>query len=223
VARLRLHTGGKFRSWLGRRFGGDAELGDRVWRRILHGLGVLVLLYYILPARFFILLTTEEVLLVALLTILALEALRLFAGLEMPTIREYERRRMASYAFYAIALSVTVLVFPPVIGVVVVLGVAFVDPLIGELRRRPGLAWSHWLVPIVVYIGLATAALVLAFAWDPVAAFEIGVLLAVVAVAVERPRIQFLDDDIAMTLVPAVLFALILYVVPGLPGHPWGP
>ncbi len=211
---LRLHWGGRFRTWLGRRFGGDAELGDRVWRRILHGLGAGALLYYVLPPRFFLVLSTQEVLLLAFAAIIVLEVLRLFAGLEMPTIRSYEEGRIASYTFYALALDVAILLFPFPIATVVVLGTAFVDPLIGELRLRPSRKWTYPGLPLLLYVALGTIALVAAFRWSWVPALAITLVCGAVGVAVERSKVVLIDDDIAMTLVPGVLFLGVVDLVP---------
>ncbi|HLY76742.1 MAG TPA: hypothetical protein VKT21_02510, partial [Thermoplasmata archaeon] len=131
---LKLHTGGRVRRWLGARLGGDFELGDRAYRRFPHCLGALVLFYYVLPRTLIAWFTAEDLLLIALGLVLLLEVLRWTAGAELPTIRPYEKRRVASYTFYAVALVAAVLLFPLPVALVVVLGTAFVDPLIGELR-----------------------------------------------------------------------------------------
>ena len=198
----RLHRSGRLRAWLGRRFGGDAELGDRVLRRLLHGAGVAVLLYFLLPAGFFLVLPTSAVLLLALATVLAVEGLRLAGAIEMPTIRPYERHRIASYAWYAIALTAAVLLFPAPVAVVAVLGVAAVDPLFGELRMLGARRW-YPAGPVAAYAGIAVAVL-LGAGWDPARAVGGALVAAAVAVAAERPRVAGLDDDLAMTVLPAI-------------------
>jgi dolichol kinase len=211
---LKFHRGGRLRGWLGAKFGGDFELGDRIWRRCLHFAGAFVLLYYILPPRFFLVASNLEVLLIALAAVLLLELLRHVAGAELPTIRPYERKRIASYAFYATALVVAVLVFPRAIATVVVLGVSLVDPLIGELRVRKVKAPTNPGLPIAAYFALATASLTVG--WHvpiPVAATS-AALAAVVGVAIEAPRVRGVDDDLAMTLVPAIALLAVALTVP---------
>ncbi len=199
-----LHRGGRFRAWLGERAGGTTELGDRLLRRGFHLAGALVLLYYVLPENAFVLLPTEVVLLLALLAVLLLELFRLATLLEVPTIRPYERARVASYAWYAIALVAAVLLFPPVVATVVVLGTAIVDPVIGELRLRPpGLRRAYPWLPLALYGALAFLVLI-AGRWDLARASGGAVLAAVIAVAVERPKLLSVDDDLAMTLLPAL-------------------
>ena len=156
----RLHTGGRFRAWLGRRLGGDDELGDRAWRRILHGVGALVLIYYLVPTDFFVIAPKVDILLAVLFVAILLEVLRHAAGLQLPTIRPYEEHRVASFIFYAIALAGVILLFPVPIAAAVILGVAIVDPVAGELRQRKVSDAVMWTVPIVVYIPLAWVGMV---------------------------------------------------------------
>jgi dolichol kinase len=213
---LRLHREGRLRRRLGEWFGGDYALGDRIWRRCLHFAGAGVLLYYVLPPHVFILLTTEQLLFVALGAIVAVEALRLGAHLELPTIREREEGRVASYVFFATGLVLAVLVFPIPVAVAVALGTSFVDPLIGELRLRPWAgAGTLWGVPVAVYAALAAPSFWLLGHWNPFVALAAAGMAGLVAVGVERPRLPGYDDDLAMTLVPGLLLALLVWYAPG--------
>lgn len=214
---LRLHRGGRFRRRLAAAFGREEAEGDRLWRRILHGLGAFVLVYYLLPDRFFGVAPKEEVLLAALAAVVLLEVARLAFRLELPTIRGYETRRPASYLFYAVALVVAVLVFPEPIAAAAVLGTAFVDPLAGELRQVPGASRYALAVPLGVYAVLAATALGTVGRWPGPAAVALGVVAAVVGVGAERLRYRWLDDDLTMTLAPAValyVLGIVLFRLP---------
>jgi len=211
---LKFHSGGGLRRWLGARFGGDLELGDRVYRRILHGLGAAILLYYVLPRHLVGWFTTEDLLLVGLGLVFVLEVLRWTVGVELPTIRPYERTRIASYTFYAIALVAAVLLFPAPVAFVVVLGTAFVDPLIGELRLSDRWRATYPWFPGVVYVLLGASALILVSHWPAFAAVTFAGIAAMIGIAVERPRLRELDDDLAMTLVPAVVLFALLHFLP---------
>jgi hypothetical protein len=214
----RLHTGGHFRGWLGRQLGGDAELGDRAWRRILHGLGVLALLYYVLPDRFFIVLPKEDVLLLALAVVLVLEVLRHLMGLELPTLRSYESHRIASFAFFSLALVGALLLFPEPVGAAVILGTSLVDPIAGELRRHHPSTAVGWGVPIAAYVPLAIVGMVVFGGWPLLPSIGLALLAAVLAVAVEQPKVSWADDDLAMTFVAAFALYVVGVVVIGLPG-----
>jgi dolichol kinase len=211
---LRLHTGGRFRTWLGACFGGDFALGDRLWRRVLHGLGAAVLIYYALPNDFFLIAPKVYILVAALAVVLFLEVLRHTVGLDIPTIREYEREWIGSFAVFAVAIVAVILVFPEPIAAAVILGTAIVDPLAGELRRRNLIDGIDLGVPFAAYAVLAMIGLVLIGHWPPFASLGLALLAAAIAVLVERPKVWWLDDDLAMTLIPAA--ALYLTGVVGL-------
>jgi hypothetical protein len=213
---LKFHTGGRLRRWIGARLGGDFELGDRVYRRILHCLGALVLLYFALPRHLIAWFTTEMLLLIALGLVLVLELLRWVIGVELPTIRSYEKARIASYTFYAVALVAAVLLFPLPIAIVVVLGTALVDPLIGEVRRSSRWGSTYPWFPWAVYVLLGTGGLVLVTHWPAFAAIIFSGIAGVIALAAERPKIPELDDDLAMTLVPALVLAALLLFTHGI-------
>ncbi len=203
---LRLHRGGRFRAWLGARFGGDAELGNRIWRRILHGLAAAVLVYYVVPENFFVLFPKWVLLWVALAIVVGLEVLRHVRGLELPTIRSYEEGRIGSYVFLAAAFVLAIAFLPLPIAVAVVLGTALVDPIAGEVRdRRP---WDSAL-PLVSYAALAFVGLALVGGWPVLPSVALAAVAAVIAVTVERPKLPWLDDDLVMTFVPALALYLI--------------
>ncbi|HYA54280.1 MAG TPA: hypothetical protein VEG42_01595 [Thermoplasmata archaeon] len=214
---LRLHGHGRFRRWLGAALGGDEELGDRAWRRFLHVLGAAVLVYYAIPTDFFVVAPKEDILVAALAAIIVLEVLRHVAGLELPTIRSYESHRVASFVFYALALVLAVLLFPLPVGAAVVLGTAVVDPLAGELRRAQWPTPATWGVPLVAYEALAVAGLALIGAWPLATAGALAAGAAVLAVVSERPKWPWVDDDLAMTIVPAVFLYGTGVLVLGLP------
>jgi hypothetical protein len=213
----RLHRHGRFRRWLGARFGHDEVWGDRIWRRILHGTGAFVLVYYLVPDRFFVIAPKETILLLVLAVVLGIEVARHAIGLELPTIRPYESRRVGSYAFYSIALAGAILLFPVPIATAVILGTAFVDPLAGELRDDPARARGYPAVPFVVYFGLALVSLLAIGRWPVVDAVALSLLAAGVGLAAEWPTVPWLDDDLAMTFAPALVLYATGVLALGLP------
>jgi hypothetical protein len=216
---VRLHRGGKFRTWLGARLGGDFELGDRAWRRILHAIGAAVLVYYPLPTNFFLIAPKEYVLLAALGAVYLLEVLRHFAGLELPTIRPYEEgNRIGSFAIFGTAIVLAILVFPVPIACAVVLATALVDPLAGEMRRHAGLRGWDVAVPLVAYWALAFVGLSPMGHWPVGTSVELAAVAGAIAVAVERPKVWWYDDDFAMMLVPALVLYALGVTALGLPG-----
>ena len=202
-------TAGRLRRRLAVALGRDEAAADQVSRRIVHGAGAFILVYYPMPVYFFVILPKEAVLLLALAAVGGIEVLRLGFGTKVPTIREYEARRPASYVFYAVALVIAVLLFPVPIAGAVVLGTAIVDPLAGELRAQPRWARLQVVVPFAVYTALAAVALGLLGPWPWGWSVALGALAGAVGVSVERWRFRWVDDDLSMTVVPA----LVLYAV----------
>jgi hypothetical protein len=202
---LRLHRGGKFRRWLGARLGGDFALGDRVWRRALHVVGAAVLVYYPLPTNFFIIAPKEYILLAALAAVLLLEVLRHAVGLELPTIRPYEEGRIGSFAVFGTAIVIAILVFPLPIACAVILGTAVADPVAGELRRSEPYRRADVVAPFATYAALAFIGLAILGQWPELPSLGLALIAGAIAVAVERPKVWWYDDDFAMMLVPAVV------------------
>ncbi|MGD1099782.1 MAG: hypothetical protein ABR888_05520 [Thermoplasmata archaeon] len=215
---LRLHRHGQFRRWLGHALGGDEELGDRAWRRILHLFGALVLVYYAVPNNFFVVAPKADILLAALGVMFVLEALRHAVGLELPTIRPYETHRIASFVFFALALVLAVLLFPLPIAAAVVLGTAIVDPVAGELRRQSNSPVLTVGLPVAAYGLLAFVGLAAIGGWPAGPSALLAVVAAPIAVAVERPKWPWVDDDLMMTFLPGLFLYAAGVLALGLPG-----
>jgi len=180
--------------------------------------GAAILIYYYLPTDFFLVAPKVAVLLAALAAVVLIEILRHTAGLELPTIRPYESRRIGSFVFYSLALVVAVLFFPLAVGAAVVLGPAWVDPLAGELRRVSTSIPLTVGVPLVTYELLAVVGLVGFGGWPWAPAVGLAAGAAVIAVAAERPKWPWVDDDLAMMILPAVFLFVTGVVLLGLPG-----
>jgi len=208
---------GRFRRWLGSQFGLDEEGGDRVARRITHGLGALLLIYYVLPDVLFFVIPKEGLLIAALAAAWIIEGLRHAYRFQLPMIRPYEDRRIASFAFYATALAGAVLLFPEPIAAAVILGTALVDPIAGELRLSTAYRWLYPALPFVVYAALAFVALSGIGGWPSHAAAALALLAAAIALAAEYPKVPWVDDDLAMTFAPAIALYVLGVAVLGLP------
>lgn len=217
MSALRLHHDGRFRRWLGARFGRDEAFGDRLWRRLLHGAGAAVLLYYALPTTLVGVVPRLALLLAALAAVLLLELLRHGGILELPALRDYEHGRPASFVFYATALVAAVLLLPVPIAAAVVLGTSVVDPIAGELRASPRACRAYPWLPYVAWVVLATIGLVPIGGWPLPVALELAALAGGVAIAAEWPTLRWVDDDLVMLAAPAVVLYALGVVVLGLP------
>lgn len=212
-----LEPQGRFRRWLGRRLVGDETAGNLLWRRIMHGLGALVLVYFVFPTNFFVIAPKEYVLLAVLAAAVLLEVLRHAGAVELPTIRPYEKHRVASFVYYALALAGAVLLLPVPIAAAVVLGTALVDPIAGGLRASVRFRAYYPAVPFVVYVGLAFVGMGVLGGWPTGWALVLALPAAVVALAAEYPKYPWLDDDLVMTFAPAIFLYAVGVLALGLP------
>jgi len=178
-------------------------MADEVARRLVHASGSVVPLLWVATD-----VSWEQIRLVLVAGIaltLALEALRLLAGLEWVVYdkltREYEQDNLAGYALYVIGGSLVGLVFGPQIAVPAMLMLTLGDPVSGllgsgELRtiKRPHV--------LVTMFAVCTA---LAYPFLPFAAVVPAALAATVADGI-KPVIRgyVIDDNLTIPVVASL-------------------
>lgn len=200
----RLGTG-RFRRWLGTHLAGDPDAGDRVLRRLLHLAAALAAVFYLVPPIVVPGLSRAALLLAVLVVVLVLEAARLAGWIELPALRVHEAHRPASFVYFGIAIVIVLLAVPEAYALVAILGAAWVDPLIGELRGRPSRQRAYPALPVGVYAAIAFLPLWYVGHFSAIVALVLALGSAALAVAVESPRHHHVDDDLLMTLVPAAV------------------
>jgi hypothetical protein len=120
--------------------------------------------------------------------------------------------------FYSVALVAALLLFPVPIAGAAILGTAWVDPLAGELRRPGPARRLYPAVPILSYYALAVVGMSVVGHWPLRDAAALALLATPIAIAAEWARWGvWVDDDLAMTLAPAVALYLGGVVALGLP------
>jgi dolichol kinase len=144
-----------------------------------------------------------------------LDGLRLAGILEIPTLRPWEAHRPASFSYFGVALVAALLLFPPIIAVATILVCAWVDPLIGELRRRPLSVRARTVLAVLAAVVLWEAVLAIGTGVARPGIWLAGIVGATVAVAVESPQIPWIDDDLVMTLAPGAAVWAIALLFPG--------
>lgn len=175
---------------------------EELFRRIIHSMTWVVLVYYFIPDPLFG--YPKNILLVLVLTfVLGFEAFRLYFGFQVYGMRDYEKRRVASYAWASIAAAVTLLFFPMYLAVLCLLGMGLVDPLIGELQSLKPELYPY--VPVLTWALLSVLILTILKDLSLPILIVFSALGAVTAVAAEYPTLK-VDDDFLMIVVP--LFVL---------------
>jgi hypothetical protein len=179
-------------------------------RRGFHLLTSLFVVYYWLPLFIPELgLYRWQVALLGLALLGSFEAYRIHQGWLFFGLRDYEKRAVAGYFWGASGYVLALLLFPQALAMITILGTAFTDPVLGEMRRRP--APQRWgpAAGFAVWCAVATAtalAVPLAIHWWVVP------LGAAVAVAAESARVKHVDDNFVMNIVPLVVLTAVTAV-----------
>ena len=178
------------------------------YRRVFHAFGASFLFYYMLPDVDWINLLKFWVAPAIVVFAIVLEILRLkgkissdhFFGLRM-----YEKNRVGSYVFFAVAILILLRFFPQQIAIPCILCACIADPIMGEIRNRFGM--KH------VYIfGFLVCMFLFMIVWYKadvrliILASTLGALGAIVG---ETKKFWWLDDDFMIQIVPAVLLLII--------------
>lgn len=189
------------------------ESKDEDWglaRRVLHMCAPVFLIYYLVPDDSWIGIPKSIALLVILLIVFLGDFLRVLFDIGFFGIRPYERIRISAHAWASLGFVLAFLLFNPVLVVPVVLGMAWIDPLCGFLRRKK---FGYPLIPLNAYAIIMFLSL---FVLSDFAIPKIIVLALVgsmVAIAAEYPNLKLLDDDFTMVLLPLLALALIDFVM----------
>lgn len=185
-----------------------------VWhriRRLVHLCAPLFCIYYFLPEELLPGVSRNEGVLLVMLFVLGFEALRLIFRIKVPGMRSYEFDRPSAAAYTAIGLTVALLYFPIELTLPVLIGMGWVDPLIGELRRND--SQMNPTLPIVVYFFI----MLLGLGYFYGLTFPVllsATLVTPIAIFLESRRLHYLDDDIVLIIVPLLLLGMIFGQLP---------
>ncbi len=184
----------------------------QVVRRLVHISTPVFLIYYFLPDPLWMGGPTRVLgLLILLAIVLVSEVLRLVYRPKIIGMRDYEQFNISAGAWAAIAMTFTFLFFPIGFAAPALMGMAWVDPVIGDLRKKRSPLYPS--LPLVLYfvIALGSMAMIL----GP----SIGVVLAAIlatplAILAERWKSRYVDDDFLMIVIPLLAIAGVLVLLP---------
>jgi hypothetical protein len=179
-------------------------------RRLVHCLIAVTPVYYLIPIDLPVPYLKRWHLLIAFFVAVALfESVRLWRGATFFGLRPHERNSIASFAWAAAGVTLALWLMPWEIATPVLIGMGFVDPLAGELRRAKRPRWLQVAFPFVAYVAICLISLEsLTTAPFPELAI-ISVMGAALAIGAERQRIPYLDDDFLMIVVPGAAMSLL--------------
>jgi hypothetical protein len=178
---------------------------ERFIRRIVHMLTALAPIYYFIPDYIAPGLPKHEALILLMIVILAFEAFRLQLRIKIAGLRSYEYSRLSSFSWAFMGICIVVLFFPFPIALAAFVGLAFMDPLAGELRHHGHRQMANviWPVSFVIFT------LILLYHYSPAdVPFSMGIAGSTVSWLSEKLKFKSIDDDFLMAVLPAASMLL---------------
>ena len=176
---------------------------EKIYRRFNHTVAACFVIYFLFPQK---IMGLDRIYLVILLwiIILGIEYLRLNKNLNMFGMRDYESDRVAGFVWFA---SGTFIIlgfyemgaFPQSLAIATIIMAAYTDPVIGESNHKLGDRWGLW---IGFVCSFAIYHLI-------VGVIFYSLLGGLISVLVERPKLKWFDDDLAMQIFPITILSIL--------------
>ena len=176
---------------------------EKIYRRFNHTVAACFVIYFLFPQK---IMGLERIYLVILLwiIILGIEYLRLNKNLNLFGMRDYESDRIAGFVWFA---SGTFIIlgfyemgaFPQSLAIATIIMAAYTDPVIGEANLKLG---DRWGLGIGFVCSFAIYQLIIGVIFY-------SVLGGLIAVLVERPKLKWFDDDLAMQIFPITILSIL--------------
>ncbi len=184
-------------------------LSSHLFRRVLHTTAAIYLVYYLLPDElwpgFY---KWQGVVLLVLLTLI-IEIIRLKKGKVIFGLRKYEKNRISAFAWFALGIGIAVLFFKMEFVVPVVIGMALIDPLIGEIRRLKAELYPYF--PTICYSLIMLICLLLLTSHNLLLIIIFTMVGTLTAIASESLDIRGIDDDFLMIILPLLVMTALYY------------
>ena len=143
------------------------------------------------------------------LGIILIEYFRLSGSFVLDGMRDYESKRIAGFVWFASGTCLIFIfyemgVFPEIFAVSTIIMASFVDPIIGEFNKRYGNVYG-------VFAGLISSIVIYQLI---IGVFFYAIIGGLVAVLIERPKFNWLDDDLLIQIFP--ILAMTIFYFSGL-------
>jgi len=176
---------------------------EKIYRRFNHTVAACFVIYFLFPQE---IMGLDRIYLVIILwiIILGIEYLRLNKNLNLFGMRDYESNRIAGFVWFA---SGTFIIlgfyemgaFPQSLAIATIIMAAYTDPVIGEANLKLG---DRWGLGIGFVCSFAIYQLIIGVIFY-------SVLGGLIAVLVERPKLKWFDDDLAMQIFPISILSIL--------------
>ena len=184
------------------------EVDAHWFRRVFHTFAASFLFYYLLPDGDLIssIKIVVPILLVSCMTVVEYRRLRgILNHQRFFGLRNYEKKRPASYLYFGFAIVLLFLLFPQQIAIPCILCASFTDPIIGETRYYLGKKKAYT-------IGFFVSLFYFLITWyqaEWLVLILISVIGAIGALIGEAWKLRFIDDDFMIQMLPAIILWLI--------------
>jgi len=184
------------------------EVDAHWFRRVFHTFAASFLFYYLLPDEEWINLGKIVLPVIIVLCMVVIEYRRIRGDLDYQRffgLRNYEKKRPASYLYFGVAVLLLFLFFPQQIVIPCILCASFTDPIIGESRYYLGKKRTY-------VIGFVVSMFFFLVTWyraDWWLLILVPLLGATGAVMGEARKLKLVDDDFMIQMLPAVFLLLI--------------
>ncbi len=184
------------------------EVDAHWFRRVFHTFAASFLFYYLIPDGEWV--TSIKIVfpIIIVSCMMVIEYRRLRGSLDHQRffgLRNYEKKRPASYLYFGIAVLLLFLLFPQQIAIPCILCAAFTDPIIGEARYHFGKKKAY----IAGFIFSMLFFLITWYQspwWTLILVSVIGAIGAVIG---EAKKLRFFDDDFMIQMLPALFLWLL--------------
>lgn len=184
------------------------EVDAHWFRRIFHTSAASLVCYYLLPDEPWINLAKIILPICIVCCMAAVEYQRIHGSMDTQRffgLRNYEKKRPASYLYFSVALLLLFLFFPQQIALPCILCAAFTDPLIGESRYYLGKQYAY----LIGFLASLSFFLITWYQADWWILILISLIGATSTVIGEVKKLRFIDDDFMIQMLPAVLILLV--------------
>jgi len=184
------------------------EVDAHWFRRVFHTFAASFLFYYLLPDEKWINLGKIVFPIIIVACMAVVEYQRIRGGLDHHRffgLRNYEKKRPASYLYFGIGVLVLFLLFPQQIAIPCILCASFTDPIIGESRYYLGKKRAY-LIGFVVSLCFFLVSWYRADWWILLLVCLLGATGVLIG---EAKKLRFVDDDLMIQMLPAILLLLL--------------
>lgn len=189
------------------------DKNQHLLRRATHIFGLhATLVYYLIPSTiFYTRIDKNYAMLIFLICVLEFEYIRVTKNWQIPGIRPYEKYRFSAVFWTATGLFICYIMCPEYIGIPTVLSLAWIDPLMGELRNKR--MNYFWLYGLCISFSIFLCFMLWLSRMQIWQCIALSLIASILCVLCETKKNYYIDDNFLMLVVPSIAVMCILTFV----------